>query len=285
MRQVSLLLWSWIETIRSLPSGRLWGPFLGFALVQWAIILLLTQFHRTGLSFWMVPLIGSPLIAGEGALHYPNFFLALPSIYARLSLVIDLVVGAWLMGCAYLLFWHAEHPTERAPGALRQATKNWGRLLFARLPVVLGLLLVVFFLPRLFLEDPGTAGGNTLRAIRYGTILVGSMVEALLLYAPLAVLVEGKGPFGAIRRSIGIAIRWPIASLGAVLVPNLVQIPGSYLMRNSERVVRTLTPDLVAWIVCLAIAIYVFAAFFTIGAATRLYRVKSGEADGWEDQR
>ena len=114
MRQLSLLLWSWIETSRNLGRARLWGPFLAFAMVQWLAVLLLTQFHRPILAGILIPLIR--LLGGGSVLHYPAFYMALPTLFSRASLVLDLFFGAWLFGAAFLFFWQADRPTEPERG-------------------------------------------------------------------------------------------------------------------------------------------------------------------------
>jgi hypothetical protein len=277
MRQLSLLLWSWIETSRNLCRARLWGPFLAFALIQCLAVLLLTQFHRPLLSALLVPVI--QIFGGEGIMHYPAFFMALPTLFSRTSLVLDLLFGAWLFGAAFLFFWQADRPTEPERGGLGRATRAWGVLIGGRLPVTAGLVLVIFILPLLLVGDQEAMSGNQIRAFRYGTILLGSIVEALFLYVALAILVEGRGVFRAIERSVHVATRIPLATLGAVLIPNLVQIPIAYVLRHSQTIAFRLSPEMVAWAIVLGVLAYTAATFYIVGAGARLFRVQT-EGEG-----
>jgi hypothetical protein len=273
MQQISLLLWSWIETTRNLGRGRLWGPFLTFWLVQALTILLLTQFHRALLAPILVPILKS--LGGEAILHYPVFYLALPSVFTVIALFLDLLIGAWTLGAGFLLFWQADRPAEPFRGAFGRAGRSYGRLVLARLPLVVLLVLLLFGLPRLLLAGSTDVPGSTLRSIRYGSVLIGSILEGLFLYAPLAILVEGRGVWGALRRSFSVAGRIPLATLGAVLIPNLIQIPISAVFRRSDLIVRNLTPEIIAWVLVGAAVFYVVSAFFAVGAGSRLFRFQA----------
>jgi hypothetical protein len=272
MRQLSLLLWAWIHTTRNLASGRLWGPFLIYACLQALGLLLLTQFHQPILAPVLMPLLRAA--AGEGALHYPVFYLSLPAVFSRLTLLLDLVFGAWLFGAAFLFFWQADRPTEPAGSGLRTAAASWGKLLLARLPIAVGLAVLVVWIPSLLWSAEAPTGW-TLRAVRYGTIAVGSFLEALLFYAPLLILVEGRGVGAALRGSMLLFRRIPIATLGAVLIPNLIQIPISHILFRSERIVTRLSPEVVAWVILGSVIVYSLATFYIVGVGARLFRVQT----------
>ncbi len=277
MQQISLLLWSWIETTRTVARGRLWGPFLVFALVQGGAIVLLTQFHKPVLAPVLIPLLR--LVGGEAVLHYPVFYIALPSIFSMLVIILDLFVGAWLLGAGFLLFWQADHPAEPAQGAFGRARKAYGKLVLARVPLVLLVIVLLFLLPRALLGPSGTVSGFTLRAVRYGSVLVGSILEAFFLYAALAILVEGRSVGAAWKRSFSLAAEMPAATIGAVLVPNLIQIPVSSILRRSESIVRSLSPEVVAWVLFLAVLLYTVVAFYVVGAGARLFRIRTERAE------
>jgi hypothetical protein len=275
MQQISLLLWSWIETTRNVGRGRLWGPFLAFWLAQAAMILILTQFYQPALAPVLVPFLR--LLGGDAILHYPVFYLALPSVFTVVALLLDLFIGAWTLGTAFLLFWQADRPAEPFRGAFRRAGKQYWRLVLARLPLVLLLVICLFWLPRFLLAGSPDVPGSTIRAIRYGSILVGSVLEGLFLYASLGILVEGRGVGEALRRSFSLAGRIPLATLGAVLIPNLIQIPVSAVFRRSDVIVRNLRPEVIVWVLLIAAMLYAVSAFFAVGAGARLFRFHAEE--------
>jgi hypothetical protein len=275
MHQISLLLWSWIETIRNFGRWRLWGPFLVFWAVQACSILLLTQFYQPILATVLVPLLR--LLGGDAILHYPVFYLALPSVFTVVALLLDLLIGSWTLAAAFLLFWQADRPAEPFQGAFGRAGRAYGRLILARLPLVLLLVLLLFGLPRMLLGGSTELPGSTLRTIRYGSVLIGSILEGLFLYAPLAILVEGRRVGDALRRSFALAARIPLATLGAVLVPNLIQIPVSAIFRRSDVIVRNLTPEVIVWVLLGTAVLYAVSAFFAVGAGARLFRFHAEE--------
>lgn len=276
MRQTSLLLWAWINTTRSLGRGRLWGPFLLYALLQSATIFVLTQFYQPWLSPVLVPILRA--LGGEGVLHYPVLYLALPVVFSRLSLVLDLVFGAWLFGAAFLFCWQSDRPTEPENSGMRPATAAWGKLMLARLPESVVLALLIIVLPSI-LFGSDMPGGWASRGIRYGSIVVGSMIEALFIYAPLAILVEGRGVVRAIGRSFELTARIPVATFFAVLIPNLIQVPLSYAMNRSETIVARLSPEVVAWVIVFSVLAYSVATFYIVGAGARLFRVQTEGAE------
>jgi hypothetical protein len=282
MHQISLLLWSWIETIRNFGRWRLWGPFLVLWAVQAGSILLLTQFYQPLLAPVLVPvlrLVGRILgpLGGDPILHYPFFYLALPSVFTVVALFLDLFVGSWTLAVAFLLFWQADRPAEPFQGAFGRAARVYTRLVLARLPLVLLLVLLLFGLPRMLLGGASDLPGSTLRTIRYGSVLIGSILEGLFLFAPLAILVEGKGVGGALRRSLALAGRIPLATLGAVLIPNLIQIPVSAVFRRSDVIVQRLTPEVMVWVLLGTALLYAVSAFFMVGAGARLFRFHAEE--------
>lgn len=278
MHQFSLLLWSWIETLRNFGRWRIWGPFIVFWGVQACSILLLTQFYQPLLAPILVPVL--KMLGGDAILHYPVFYLALPSVFTIVALFLDLLIGSWTLAAAFLLFWQADRPAEPFQGAFGRARRSYGRLVLARLPLMLLLVLLLFGLPRLMLGGSADTPGSTMRIIRYGSVLIGSILEGLFLYAPLAILIEGRSVPAALRRSFSLAGRIPLATLGAVLVPNLIQIPASAVFRRSDVIVRNLSPEVIVWVLMGTAILYAVSAFFAVGAGARLFRFHAEETRG-----
>ncbi|NWF91203.1 MAG: hypothetical protein HXY50_17285 [Ignavibacteriaceae bacterium] len=271
MHQVSLLLWSWIETTRCVGRGRQWVPFVLLWLVQAGVILLLTQFHRPLLAPFLMPILR--LLGGEPVVHYPTFYLALPSLFSYFALAIDLLVASWTLGAAFLIAWQTDHPAEPSGGAYGRARQAYGRLLLARLPLIVLFALLLYVLPGLLFGGSQEIGATRMRLFRYGSIGLGSLFEAFFLYVPLALLVGGRSVGGAIGRSFSMMGRMPVATLGAVLIPNLIQVPVSAMLRRADSVVRSMSPEMVAWMLVGASALYMVATFYVVGAGSRLYRL------------
>jgi len=275
MGQLNLAFWAWIESIRGMKARGPWLPFLIIAAVQVLGLWLLTEFYRPALSWLLAPLIKA--ISGPLALHYPQFFLALPTIFSQGNLFLDWIVGSFIYGMAYLVMWRAAvgQPTGGS------ATSTWSKylhLLIARLPALLIYLVLFLVIPRAW--NTGDLAGNALRAARIGTFLITMLVEALLVYAPLFILVRGRSVAEAWGDSVRLAARTPVATGLIVLVPNLIQVPLSLIMRRADQVLRALTPEMVAWLVLISIVLYVLINYIVIASAVRVFRSRAAELPG-----
>jgi hypothetical protein len=277
MGQISVLLWSWIETTRSMARGRLWAPILVFTAVQWLGLLVITQFHQPILAPVLVPLFRS--IFGDAILHYPNFYLGLYDIYGTVSIILDLLLWSWLQGAAFLAVWQADRPAEPGRGVFLRSRGAYGKLLIVRFCLDGLLILLLVFGRRLLLPPGQEVTGGSMRMFRYGSILIGSILESLLVYAPLAILIEKHGAFSAIRRSLGLAWKAPIATFLVVFTPNLLQIPAGAIFRRSDSIVINMSPEVVGWLMAVWILVYGVSLFYLVGAATRIFRVRTEAAD------
>ncbi len=277
MGQISLLLWSWIETTRSFTRGRLWMPILAFSVAQWIGLLAITQFHRPLLAPVLVPLFR--MIFGDAILHYPNFYLGLYDIYGTVSIILDLLLWSWLQGAAFLAVWQADRPAEPGRGAFGRSRAAYGKLFLVRLCLDGLLVILLVFGRRLLVGTGPEVSGGSMRMFRYGSILVGSLLESLLVYAPLAILIEKRGVFSGIRRSLRLGWKAPIATFMVVFAPNLLQIPAGAVFRRSDSIIVNMAPEVVGWLMALWIAIYGVSLFYLVGAATRLFRVRTEAAD------
>jgi len=277
MGQISLLLWSWIETTRNLGRSRLWVPILLFTIVQWIALLLITQFYQPLLAPALAPFL--KLFFGDAVLHYPNFYLGLYDVYGTVSIVLDLILWSWLQGAALLAVWQADRLAEPGRGVFGRSWGSYGRLFLVRLCLD-GLLVLLLIVGRPLIVGTGEgATGESVRAFRYGAIVVGSLIESFLLYAPLAILIENRSFPSALGRSLRIGFRMPIATFLVVFVPNLLQIPAGAVFRRSDAIVANMAPEVVGWVMALWIAIYSVALFYVVGSAARLFRVRTEAAD------
>jgi len=65
-----------------------------------------------------------------------------------------------------------------------------------------------------------------------------------------------------------------------VLVPNLIQVPLSLIMRRADQVLRALTPEMVAWLVLISIVLYVLINYIVIASAVRVFGSRAAELPG-----
>lgn len=277
MGQLNLTLWAWIESVRGLRQRAVWTPFLVMALAQGAVLLLLTQFYRPWISWFLAPLVRR--LGGEATLHYPQIYVALPALFSETNLVTDWVLGSFLFGVAYLLIWRFASGIP-GRGSWNAAGSAFWKLFLMRLPAVLMVLVIYDFVPRWVGAATGELHGSALRMIRLADFLAAVIVEGLLLYAPLYLLVGRRSVGRSLRESLVLAGRTPLATALVVMTPNLVQIPLSAVLRRSGDVVNNLVPEAVGWSVAGAIVIYVAVNYLAIAAAVRVFGSRAAGLEG-----
>lgn len=274
--QLNLTVWAWIESLRDLRRIRVWRPFLLLAAAQILVLLLLTQFYRPTFQWLLVPLLER--ITSAEVLHYPAFYVFLPGIFSQVNLLLDWILGSLVFGAAFLIILHtALGLSDRE--SWRLAARRYGPLLLVRLPLVLLLIGIAWLLPG-WLAQGGVLEGNRLRLVRYGGFLLGVLAEVLFLYAPLLLLAESRSIGRALRGALGLAFRVPLATLLAVLIPNLVQLPTSWVLRRSDVLVRNLAPETVVVLIGVAILAYVFINYFIVASAVRIYGARAAGPGG-----
>lgn len=277
LSQINLALWAWVESLRDLGRLRIWRPFLLLGLVQGLVLLLLSQFYRPGLVEILAPLLER--MGGPAVLHYPQFFVALPGLFSQTNLVVDFLAGTFFIGVALVIIWR--HPDRKlqavtGPNEFSVVAKRYLPLLLVRLPLILLLYALAWQLPKLWVDSPDLTG-NQVRLIRYSTFGLQVLLESLFIYAPVFLLLEGSSVPKAWGQGFAFLGRYPIASLLVVFVPNLLQIPTSFVLRRADRVVQSLSPELVGAMIGGAVLIYVLVNFVIIGSIIRIYGARRAE--------
>jgi hypothetical protein len=270
--QLNLAVWAWIESVRGLRQRGVILPFLVLAGLQSALVLLFTQFYQPVLSWFLVPLLR--LLGGGAVLHYPQFFAVLPALFSRANLGFDWLFGTLVTGVGFLWIWRsaAGLPLGRP---WSEAGRQYLRLLVLRLPVVVLLIVLYELLPRLLTGGGGELRGNALRVMRYGAFVLAVAAEWVFLFTPLALLAQRRSVAGSFRESYAMLGRAPLAGFLIVLVPNLVQLPLSTLMRRSQSITTNLAPETVAWLLIGSILVTVAVNYTVVAAAVRVFGARS----------
>lgn len=266
LEQVTLAGQAAWRTLRRMGDGRLWAPWLALGAVQGAVLLGLAGFAQPWLAWALAPLVRAG--AGEPALHYPDFFRALPSLYARADLVVTALAGAVLAGWSVALFavrWRGLAP---APGAAWAAVA----------PRALTLVLVQ--LPFNVLAFTLSAGigrlleGRAGMALRLGGLVgLAAMVvlQALFLYLPAVVVLERRGlrgAFAALPRTWARGF-WAGLVLGTVAL--LPLLPFDALSQRVGLLVDRGAPELAAWLTALQLVAGLAVSFLLAGGSTLVY--------------
>ncbi len=274
LEQVALAGQAIWHTLRRMGTTPLWIPWLALGAVQGAVLLGLLHFARPWLAWAVAPLVRAG--AGEAALHYPDFFRALPGLYTRADLVVVALAGAILTGWSVALFaagWRGTRPAPRAAWA-------------AVAPRALALVLVQ--LPFNVLAFALSAGIGLLLEGRGGIVLrvggmagLGAMVvlQALFLYLPAVVVLEGRGIAGAFAALPRTWVRgfWAGLVLGAAAL--LPLLPLDALVGQADLLVERGTPELTAWLTALQLLVGLAVSFLLTGGATLVYLGSVADAE------
>jgi hypothetical protein len=265
-------LWALGQALRSLGRERLWVPVLVFLLLQALLLLTLLFFPYWPLSALLVPVLRT--MVGEGALHYPFFFLALPVVWTRLALVLDLLLGAFVMGWIYWL-------AAASDPEVRRRVPTWGRLLrriglfaLARLPFQILLVVLLLMLPRWVPVGDEGLHGNALRLFRAGILLAAVGVEASFLLVPRALLSSGLRQ--AWRSALARFRELPLSHYLLVAIPTLLHLPILWALGRTQLVVYYVAPEMVAWILLTGMIVAALTTYLSVVGADRLRRVGVG---------
>ncbi len=276
LEQVALAGQALWRTLRRMGTGRLWVPWLALGVVQALVLLALVSFARPWLAWALAPLVRAG--AGEAALHYPDFFRALPGLYERTDLVVTALVGAVLTGWSVALFagcWRGGSPgagvawAEVAPRALTLVLVQlpFNVLAFA-LSSALGHLL------------EGRAG-MTLRAGQVAGLGAMVVLQALFLYLPALVVLERRSlaaAFAALPRTWSRGF-WAGLLVGAAAL--LPLLPLDALGGRIGLIVGRGTPELAAALVALNLLVGLVVSFLLAGSSTLVYL--GSVADGTDE--
>lgn len=275
LSQLNLGFWALWESFKGMKRWRFWAPFLVLGIAQLLLVLALTQFHQPMFAWLFVPILERTF--GPAVLHYPNFYLALPDLFSRINMFMDFLLGAFTIGVAALIIWRSA-ARERSGTPWSDAGKRYFALLFGRLPAFLLILAMSAGLP-LLVGPPqdGEFSGNQIRIVRYGSFVLGIVIEALFVYTPILLLVERRKVGPALAAAVRLFLRTPIATLLLVFLPNLLQLPLSAVLRRAEMIKDKLSPEMIAVMVMFTIAGYLLVNYLMIASAVRVYGARAEE--------
>jgi len=252
--------------LRELRAGWLWVPWLVLGVLQCAVLLALLGFPHPLLAWALAPLVRA--IGGEPALHYPDFYRALPLLYSRADLVVGSLAGAVATGWSTRLFaarWRRE--MLPAGGAWAEIAPRALTLVLAQLPFQLLVLLFSGLLDRALAGQGGLA-----QRLGYFVTLGGvAGLQALFLYLPALVVIERRGlwsAFAGLPRAWARGF-WAAFLLGLVALLPLLPLAG--LGQGSGLLVDRGTPELVGWVTAMQLLVGLAVSFLLAGSSTLVY--------------
>jgi len=243
--------------------------FFGYALLQILVVIALMFFAYPPFSSFMVPLMIK--VFGEPAVHYPNNFMVLPSMYFWINLIFSGFLGTIIIGGATNLFSlkYSDKPVVLSKG-IAKVWPGYATLLLVwviETAVLLGLFEVF---PPLLNKIAFFSNYGPLMKQMVITI-VALVVGSLFVYTTALVLLERRGAFSAIAQSFKLFGKYPVATVLLMVVPNFVKLPIDMLASKTDFLIRKFNPETIAFSIILGVLVSVFTNFVLIGTVTRYF--------------
>jgi hypothetical protein len=266
-----MLIGLYLAPLRSFWKGKVWLPFLIYAFLQAALLILLSSYTNPHIYPILSPLVR---LLGEGRddffSHYPGLFLMLPQVFDWGKIFLGIVLEGLAAGLTSILFLRilaakAEKESIR-PG---YAFSRWLHLaaVWSFITILL-IVMISWLLPTLF---SGLLHGSPRRALLFdmGLRLLTVFIYAIFVYAVPSVVVFRKSIWGALKQSISYFVRYPIFSFFLAFFPYLLSVPGSYAISRADVIIAKFAPELVFYILLIGVVIDLFANFVLTGAVVK----------------
>lgn len=203
------------------------------------------------------------LLADESALHFPQLYLILPTMFARADLFLSASIGAIAHAAAVLHFAGAFR--RRPPGRVWQQS-------FRRSPVILSLA-VLLLLSEWGLNALDGQFGAKLPALAGAGILVAARIfaRALFCYGVIACVAYDASAWRSIRTGTRMLLRNPATSAILVGVPTVLLDVVGNLLAGLDPTRAGLAPEAMLAAMFAQVGFQLLGAFLLIGATTRLF--------------
>ena len=273
-RAAGMVVWAVRSAAACALRGRIWVPFLAIAVVQILALLLVLNFHQQFLSPLLVPLVKG--FAGPTAIHYPNFYLALPIIFSRVSLILSVLLTCLMVGAAVVLFAQAFGRAEHMK-PWKVAKKRYPALFIATLILALALFGVPY-LTLLLPKDLLLANSMVRWGMRGVLLLLSILIQTFLVYAAAWVLLRNERALKAVADSIRLSGSTFVPTFVIVALPAVLLYPLSFLDSRADLFVTKFRPEAVTGLILVQIVLELLFGFLVIGAVTRIFIYQTEEA-------
>ena len=267
LQSLGVAAWAFRAVVGALGRARIWLPFLIVAGVQGGVLLLLVHFHRAAL----LPL-GEPLVrwlGGEGALHYPSLYYALPGMFFRANLIISALIASIAGGVATLLFAHAFGLDQEIP-VWKRALRCGPKLIVVTLVMVViifGIAGLASLVPaQLSLANPTVRWGT-----RAAMMVLFIAVQSFFAYTTAWIVLMGHRLWPAMRDSFRVTGATLLPTLTVVAIPTVLLFPLSYASGRVDFIASHLRPETIGGLVGLQLIGQILLTFLLVGAVTRLF--------------
>jgi hypothetical protein len=249
-----------------------WSPFFVYAIFQSLGFLALLWYYAPILSSIVYPIIA--LFVPPTAFHYPQYYVALPSLYATYeSLILGITVWIILTAAAvYRLGGIYSGKTPAFSDGINLALSRYLPLMLVWL-IETVLVIIILYLPNLFLQRMIIGSPNFAALVNVAFEMVGLIVPSMLIYSVPGIILDGKKLGVAIVDSISLFLRNIFLTYFIVFIPSILRIVINLLLTNyAPRIITMLNPELIPILIAVYIVAGIFINLFIYGAAVFAYR-------------
>ncbi len=272
LEKLNLFISVYIKLFTAIPRFSWWSPFFIFALFQALGLAGLVWYYVPGWVSIIYPILSKFL--PTSVFHYPQYYLALPSIYAGFE---NFVLGptVWIILSAAAIYrlgglYEGEKPPFKS--GVRKALRAYFQLLALWLIETI-LVILVLYIPSSMMEQFLAGSPNRAAVVSVLLQMVGLGISAMLVYAVPGIILDRKSLLEAVGDSIALFFRNPILTYLIVFIPSIIRIATNSLLSDyAPRIIELLNPDLIPSILLVHIFLGIFINLFIYGAAVFVYK-------------
>ncbi|KPL19468.1 MAG: hypothetical protein AMJ92_03325 [candidate division Zixibacteria bacterium SM23_81] len=269
VERINILIWTWIQSLRSAKKISIFLPFFLFTLLQSVILTALILFFVPPFSQVLVPLMER--LYGEPALHYPHNFVVLPTLFFGANRWLSLLVSWLVIGTATLMF-AAKYRSETV-----QARRSFYQALRCMLPLfVLGAVewSLVFLMTRLFrfmAPEILMWGAHSHRLLRLAGFLCNVVIMTPFAFTTPQVVLGKRNIWTALTGSFSLAKSNFGVTFLIIAIPAFFSWIVDVAAGRAPLMVAKFSPEIVVFLLGLGVVVTLLVNFVIVGALTALY--------------
>nr|MBN2276303.1 hypothetical protein [candidate division Zixibacteria bacterium] len=267
--KLNRLIGLYLISIRWFFRGRLWLPFILYAILQFIILIMLCNYVNPFIYTILSPLVG--LLGDRNAEyfgHYPSLYLMLPFVFQWLKLAASIIFEGLAIGLTAALFIRALEPRRANNAEFPAIFRKWPALLVIWV-IISGIIFAVnWYAPAIF-HDYLSGSPRRMAVFDIALKLVGVVIYSVFIYAVPAVIAYGENILGAFKTSFRLFAENPVFTFFLTLFPFLLTLPITYLSEKVEIIVDKFSPELVFYILLIGIIVDAIVNYILTGAVVK----------------
>jgi hypothetical protein len=269
--KVNLFAAAYGRLFSGLTKISIWSPFFILALFQAMGLLALSNIHLPGLKSTIFPILS--LFLPESIVHYPQYYVALPSLYSGYNtLILGPTIWVLMSALAVYKLWgySGGEPLAFGEGFRRVSRLYLPLLLFWLIETVI--IFIVLFTLTITFRDYAAGSPRIKFLFEYGYQLFAYIFSAFLIYTIPGIVISGKKLGRSLKDSIVLCGRNFFLTFFVIAVPGSIgAVIDIFISGFSPQIISLFDPGLVIKILYIRIALGIIINLFIYGAAVFVY--------------